>query len=194
MASVIKICNMALSECGAESTIESLSEDSEEARQCNLHYESCRDAVLRGKDWNFARQRVALADLGNPPDEWDYEYAYPTDCLNAREIINYSDPDDPIAFEVAYNGSVKVIYTNQADAVLRYSARVSDPNLFDATFIEALVLALAVKVVIPLTESQRKLKTLHGRYLGLMGSAEALDAGEGKQKPDRQASWIEARA
>ncbi|MGR7394096.1 hypothetical protein ACU63O_11170 [Klebsiella aerogenes] len=86
MASVIEICNRALSNIGNNRSINSLNEASKEAGQCSLYYESIRDAVLADFDWNFATKTVALADTNNPPLDWDYAYTYPTDCLKIIEI------------------------------------------------------------------------------------------------------------
>lgn len=44
MASVIEICNRALSNIGNNRSINSLNEASKEAGQCSLYYESIRDA------------------------------------------------------------------------------------------------------------------------------------------------------
>lgn len=70
MASVIEICNRALSNIGNSRSINSLTEASKEAGQCSLHFDSCRDAALADFDWNFATKRLALADTNNPPPDW----------------------------------------------------------------------------------------------------------------------------
>ena len=62
MASVIEICNRALSNIGNSRSINSLTEASKEAGQCSLHFDACRDAALADFDWNFATKRLALAD------------------------------------------------------------------------------------------------------------------------------------
>ena len=87
MASVIEICNRALSNIGNSRSINSLTEASKEAGQCSLHFDSCRDAALADFDWNFATKRLALADTNNPPPDWAYSYQYPTDCLRITEIM-----------------------------------------------------------------------------------------------------------
>lgn len=43
MASVIEICNRALSNIGNSRSINSLNEASKEAGQCSLHFDACRD-------------------------------------------------------------------------------------------------------------------------------------------------------
>ena len=87
MASVIEICNRALSNIGNSRSINSLNEASKEADQCSLHFDACRDAALADFDWNFATKRLALADTNNPPPDWQYAYQYPTDCVRITEIM-----------------------------------------------------------------------------------------------------------
>ena len=52
----VDICNEALSVMGSRSTIASLTENSAEAIQCNLRYETVRDQLLRLAPWAFAKK------------------------------------------------------------------------------------------------------------------------------------------
>ena len=86
MASVVQICNIALTRIGQSKLIDSLAERSVAAEMCTLHYEACRDEVLRDFDWPFAEARVALAGIGQPPSNWTFRYRLPDNCLKARSI------------------------------------------------------------------------------------------------------------
>ena len=88
MTSDIDICNRALSRLGTRATIAALSENSTEARTAAIWYATTRDALLRAADWNFARRRVALAELGTPPTGWAFRYALPTDCLRLLRLAS----------------------------------------------------------------------------------------------------------
>lgn len=157
MASVIDICNRALSNIGNNRTINSLSEASKEAGQCSLYYESTRDAVLADFPWNFATKRIALADTNNPPSDWAYAYTYPTDCLRIIEIPvpGNRNPSEMmrIQYETGSNGdgTGRLIYTDQPAAWLKYVARISDVNVFESIFQEALSWRLAAAVNMSLT-------------------------------------------
>ncbi len=157
MSSVIEICNLALSNIGNSRSINNLKEQSKEAGACDLHYESCRDSVLADFDWNFATKRVALADTGNPPPDWQYAYQYPTDCLRITEIMvpgqRYPTAAMRVQYEVGadYAGTGKLIYTDQPSAWLKYVSRVDDVNMFDAIFVEALAWRLAAAINMQLT-------------------------------------------
>lgn len=159
MASVIEICNRALSNIGNSRSINSLDEASKEAGQCSLHFDACRDAALADFDWNFATKRVALADTNNPPPDWQYAYQYPTDCMRITEIMLPGIRNPTAAMRVPYvtgadaAGTGKLIYTDQPAAWLKYVGRVTDVNMFDAIFIEALSWRLAAAINMPLTGS-----------------------------------------
>jgi hypothetical protein len=75
-----------------------MSENSDEARNCTIHYDFARKAVLRAHAWSFARKQIPatlyLAAAGTPENPngvapfpaypWLYEYIYPPDCLRLR--------------------------------------------------------------------------------------------------------------
>ncbi|HAO1322245.1 TPA: hypothetical protein IHD35_000564 [Escherichia coli] len=157
MASVIEICNRALSNIGNNRNINSLTEASKEAGQCSLHFDACRDAALSDFDWNFATKRLALADTDNPPPDWAYAYQYPTDCVRISEImvpgVRYPTAAMRIQYEVGADtdGTGKLIYTDQPAAWLKYIARVTDVNMFDAIFMEALSWRLAAAINMSIT-------------------------------------------
>lgn len=87
MADLIAIANLSLSRIGTRSSVADLTEDSPEARGFTTIYEQARDETLEAVDWGFARARRYLADLGSPPLDWQYRYAYPSDCLKIRGIF-----------------------------------------------------------------------------------------------------------
>lgn len=159
MASVIEICNRALSNIGNSRSINSLNEASKEAGQCSLHFDACRDTALADFDWNFATKRVALADTNNPPPDWQYAYQYPSDCVRITEImptgIRNPTAAQRIEYVVGSNEDLtgKLIYTDQPKAWLKYVARVTDVNMYDAIFMEALSWRLAAAINMALTGS-----------------------------------------
>lgn len=98
-----------------------------------------------------------------PAPEWLMEYAYPSDMIDLRAIMpppNGIMPDlDPVPQlwrvdndstpnvsgdpPVASGPAAKVIYCNVVDALAVYRSRVTNPQLFDPGFIDALVATLA---------------------------------------------------
>jgi len=103
--SVVNICNQALNEAGARSTIASLEENSNEAIQCNLRYHTTLEQLLQLAHWDFAKRYTTLALLKAapgtpensaatgvwsdawPPPPWQYSYARPANCLLVRAVL-----------------------------------------------------------------------------------------------------------
>jgi hypothetical protein len=194
MVSEVSICNQALAHIGAEALIESLSENTEEARYCNIYYEPTRDSLLRSHAFNFATLYVALAKIGTAPTRWSYQYAYPADALTAIEIVNTADATK-IDFEIIYDGaSSRLLCTNQDDAELRYTTKVTDPTVFDPGFIEILSWGLAYRIAEPLTGSSDKKGEAIKIYQGIYSAYTGIDADEGIEDPTADPSWITARA
>jgi hypothetical protein len=198
MASDIDICNLALLRLGTRSSISSLSETSAEAAACAMLYPVVRDSLLTRHQWGFATRRVALADLGNPPSPWAFRYAYPTDCLQARALHQpvAGGPLIPFAISGDQDGAgnpMQVILSDQPQAELVYTARITSAALFDAAFVEALSWLMAGEMGIALT-GDRGLATYCMQAAGLaIASAKANDANEVPEVRDRTPEFITAR-
>jgi hypothetical protein len=197
MANQIEICNVALSRVGAGS-IQALTEATREARACRTHYEMARDATLRDHDWQFARKRVVLALLSEAFDGWTYGYAYPADCIAARSILNEAstDPADAIAYEVGVNAakSAKVVLTEQEDAILVYTALVTNTSIYDASFVDALAWRLASELAVPLRADTALQDGFMKKYLMQLGSAKETGSNEQHVAPIASSSFSLARA
>lgn len=196
MASEVDICNLALSHIGASATISSLTEQSEEAFHCNLLYADTRDAVLRAHPWGFATRHLALSDVGTPPGNWSYRYAYPNNCLYAREILQTTTGGDPIKFEIALGDAynARVILTDQDDATLIYTYKVTNTLVFDSLFINALAWKIASEICMPLTRDQDRLKAAYQMYQGAIAEAQVFNANESHGDLNRDAEWISGRS
>jgi len=222
-----------------------MDEDSPEARNCKLLFESLRDEILRMAPWNCAFNYANLAlvcaapgtpenpeggvdvwEKGIPPPPWSYEYVYPTDCLRTVFIVPqfttgftsgvpittavtggapafWNGP--PVRFKVGIDQigpggkpskdgtDQKVIWTNQSQAILAYCRRVTNPDIWDEQFQQALVAALASRLVISLT-GDKGLAQLQiaeaNKYISL---ARAGDGNEGLTVNDVTPDWIRTR-
>jgi hypothetical protein len=162
------LCNQALRRIGYATPVGYLYEGSPAARVAVEVYGQTRDNLLRGADWDFARQAAGLTLLktapvggygfmnpwtsASPPPPWRYEYAYPAGALLVRSvrptpiIMPEYDPQ-PHVFVLADDATVtpaKVILTNLANAQAVFTGQIIDPTQWNASFTEAFVDALAM--------------------------------------------------
>ena len=196
--SKVKIANMALSNIGTKSTIESLTEDSSEAQQASLHYDYARAVALSAFPWSFATKRVTLATHADATTtDYSFRYQYPADCFVARELENPLGPDaDPVPFavEMSLNGTTKTILTNLNDAVLIYTFDQEITSLFTPYFVRTLSFMLGHLMAYALTGKQSVAADMWNQYRFMIGQASASDANERVAPPKREAPWIEERA
>lgn len=210
---IIKICNMALGHVATRTSIASLDEGSAEADQCVLFYEISRDYALQKARWNFARKQIPLALLRSVANgdsvmlPWRYQYVYPTDCIQARFIVpTYQNPagesvgyvGPPIKFlvssDVDGNGNpINTILTNQDGAILVYTYRCTDPNLYDAQFVDTLSYILGSKLAMPLTGDAAKRDSLAQAAAGLLRDAAVSSGNEGLATQNTTPDWLRVR-
>lgn len=196
MASQIEICNMALRSLGL-TAITSFDDARQEARDCALFYEPCRDSVLRAYYWGFAQKTRALNLLTLPDNEstyYSYAYLYPVDCLKLRKIYAEGGDYTPVPYELRrISTGEQAILCNTASAMALYTRAVSDPTWFDPLFIEALSYFLASKLARPLTKSSEAEGVMLQRYGRVIMAARAMDLQESPAPDTRTDPWIAAR-
>ena len=176
MASTVDICNSALNLLGA-STISALTDDSKNARLCNQRYEPIRNRVFRSHAWNCLHKRVQLAQNSTAPVvEYSYAYALPSDCLRILKVHNGTT--DSIASSIDYAVEGRKIKTDEGTIFLVYIALITDPNLYDSYFNEALSAALAADIAYAITNNA----TLSNNYQAIaderLREARFIDATE----------------
>lgn len=216
----VTICNMALGEISARSTIASLTENSKEAKYCNIYYAPARDAVLQAARWNFARKQIALTlyrdATKTPPDSvpppWLYEYVYPSDCIQGRFVLPLFDalpgsagaqPSAPVYrgppvkyvvsndTDITTGADILVILTNQFQAQFIYTKKTVNPNLFDAQFVDALYVTLAAKLCKPLTGKDPSKYIAQAK--ALVDAAASSNGNEGLAIQEHTPDWLRAR-
>ena len=195
-----RICNLALSHIKqTKTTVANLDTDTgNTAVQCRIHYDTCRQFVLSNHDWNFATQRVTLANISSDPmspTTWNYRYDYPSNCLKIRNIQPLNKTSDPIPYvvELEEDGSVLSILTDLEDARAIYTQDVDNPTLFSPGFIQSLSWYLASELAPALSGSETIQEATLTVYRNTIAAAQAMDSGEGQQDPDLDSSWERAR-
>lgn len=218
MASEVDICNLALGHLGDTATVASLDppEGSAQAEHCARFYPIARDSLLELHPWGFATRRVQLAQLGTGWPEWDYSYAQPADALNIIAVLPPDASDDysmglnsanvplaaggayvPKAFSCEINSEGKdVIYTDQEDAVLRYTALVTDTTKFSPLFVMTLSWHLASMLAGPIIKGDQgaaESKRCTAMMQIYLSKATESDAGQRRITPQHNVGWMSGR-
>lgn len=153
------------------------------------------------------------------PYPWLAKYAYPADCLKVRYILPppyglasdlNGEPDVSSGLVVpwcapsrqwrylpAYDDTVspprKVLLANVQSALCVYTVNVTDPDLFDALFTNALVMALANKLVIPLSGNVGMKQGYAALAEQAILQARAVDGNEAIPTSDHVVDWMAVR-
>lgn len=199
MAAKTDICNMALSRCGISKMIGNIeTEKSNEALQCKLWYDQCRREILQARDWNIARERIALAlTSGTPPTNWTYEYTYPNRCVAVRGLVVPGLPwprkEMRSPFEIGNNGSQVVLWTDLAEAECVFTFDLEDTTVFQPFFISALAYLIASEISIPLTTKPDLSEQARKAYAYMLRQAAIEDAKEGETGAEPETEYLSAR-
>lgn len=198
MAAEVDIYNMALLRAGISTTVASTDENSQEARVCKTFYAQCRDTMLRDFPWGFARRRVTLAQTTDPaPTNWQYVFGYPSDCLRLLGMVMPGSRQpltiQQIPFQLAFNGTSRVIYCDTATVEAIYTAQVADPTQFDPIFTSALALFLAAEIAMPLAVKPDIQAMLKQAYAQMMNTAAVADASETFLGPEPDGELLQIR-
>lgn len=189
MASEVEICNRALQKLGAK-RITSLTQDSVNARSCNVAYEVIRDRLLRKHNWNFAIARAELAADSSEPDFGRANsFQLPTDFMKLAPLYpedNYGTLDWII--------EGRKILSDDADPIqIRYIRQVTDPNEMDTLFREVLSAELAFEICEEITQSASKKEGLRQDLKEIYAEARKANAFENVSAEPPQDSFITCR-
>ena len=190
----ISIWNHALGFLGAR-TVASERENTPEAIQCRLYWDSARRQVLRDFPWSFAQRRAWLGRQALPAGyeaEFRFAYALPRDLLKAHEVRHEGIAPRPFALAQGADGG-PCLLTDASRALLLYTGDVRQCALFDDLFAHTLARRLASLVAVPLLKNNsQKVAELEKLYAESLPRAREAAAGElGKTRADD--AWIAAR-
>lgn len=237
MTSPVDVANMALDNIGARFSITSIDPpgppNNPNATVVARHYQPKIDALHRAAHWNCTRKQITMTVLKaaqgtpenpdgskpQPPTPWQYEYAYPADCLKARFLL----PNPPtsgtaptpvlaaglvqtpvwfppigakfvVAIDTDANGNqIKVILTDLEYASLVYTARIVNPDLWDPHFLLAATATLGAWLVNPVARNAEVLKEQVQIASNVILQARVSDGNEGVTSVDHLPDWMQVR-
>lgn len=197
----VDICNLALNFLG-KGIIKSLSENTELARTCKLHYDRYRRILLKDYSWEFAERTMKLEPVDDFDDNvkgWNYVYRYPDDCLQVLKIYDVDDrrKDDKrekfFVQAVDYRLGTKVICCNLENAYMDYVSNEEDCNYFSEEFVEALAHYLAYGMAQALTGSEAKAQTELQYMQNALYQAKLRTAREREHEPSLPHKYFDGR-
>lgn len=196
MASVVTICNMALSHLGSEALVTAISppDGSVEAGWCATYYDQARTELLEASAWGFALTRATLGELTNESDLWEFCYAVPSDAIRCVRIIS-AGADDLTGVNFDREGDV--LYTMEEDAVLVYVRDVTDTTKFPPSFVSALSFVLAGYLAGPIIKGTEGMKigdAMRERARVLVAASAALTANGTQDSHETSPSIVAVRA
>ena len=207
---LMTIWNMALGRIGQSQPVQTPTEQSNQAIQCNIFWPSVAYRVLTAFPWGFANKYETLQPVGNPPDGWRFAYRYPSDCVKiraiARTVQQLSDPrinaeiaemgqlnNAPFQVVTDIDNSAKLILCNMPQAVIRYTADVTALlNIWDADAASAAAWLLASEIAGPLASKPEYAKMAGEAYKMAILEAGALALNENQVRPPQSSSIVEA--
>ncbi len=238
MVADVDVANMALDQIGARFSVTSINPpgppNNPNAIVVSRHYQPKIDALHRAAHWNCTRRQADLTllkaaqgtpenpagtTLPIPPIPYQYEYAYPADCLKARYLL----PNPPtsgsvsppllgagtvmtptwypasgykfaVGIDTDSNGNqIRVILTDLEFASCVYTARILNPDLWDPHFLAAASATLGAWLVNPLARNAQVLKEQIEIAQGIILQARVSDGNEGVTSVDHIPDWMAVR-
>ena len=186
--SKVEIANGALQRLGAR-RIESLTQDSPNARSMNAAFDRVVRSEIRRYGWNFAIKRASVAADGT--DETiltEYNrYSLPNDFIRLLR-----DDESGIAVDWKVEG-VYILSTTASPLEFRYLAHITDPNYYDSLFIEAVECKLAMVCCKEITGSHSNAAGIKIDYEDAIAEARRANALEKEAQEFPEDSWLAAR-
>jgi len=97
---------------------------SNQVKVLNIHYPVALNTTLSDLNLTSTAVQVTAALVAEDPNDlWLYAYKYPDNCVLFRRLQSPVVKDNPSTFlpkQVGIHEGVKVIFTNQLDAVIEY--------------------------------------------------------------------------
>jgi hypothetical protein len=188
------IANLAINYAGGSGIAAFGSSETEEAVQVERWYDIALDEALREIRPNFAKKRFECSrDATAPAFGFSYRYTLPTDWIAVLQMNGWNVNDYPRELKVEQG----FIYTDDDEAKILYIFRATDTTKYDALFVNALALGLAVMITPALSADGGLESSLIQRKMAAYSRAMVRNNHENRhvdmRKWIRQSEWINAR-
>ena len=189
----VQIANRALQKLGAK-RISSLDQDHPNARSMNAAFERVRDAELRRYDWGFAIRRASVASDASQT-LWGSlnRFSLPNDYIR---LIRDDESGGQLDWKLEAGSDSEGVYIITADSSpleFRYVAQITDPNKFDALFVEAFATKLALECCKEISDSTADKESLKDDYEFAISEARRFGAIEKPAQEAPEDEWLSVR-
>lgn len=201
MSDLVTIYNRALALAGARRQLSTPDQQGSEGDQCRLWYPIVRDTVQRSANWPSCKRYSRLAVLGeranfntdwaetNPSPGYRYAYAAPADMLAPRYLHTYQR----FELEVWEPTNVMAVMTNVEDAILHYTTRQDNIQLWDTDLQNAIIYTLAATIAMPLVGKVAATERLRERAVELVINAQTNIANSADDVEEALPGFVTAR-
>lgn len=176
------VCNVALLRVGHTQTINSLDDPSAAAKACKTLWDFTRDELLQARPWPFATKRASLAAITDGErDGYAFAYSLPADFLAARYLwpgLNNPGKEEAIPFRLEADASKQILLTDEEDAKLVYTAKVTEVGRWSPMFRNAMAMRLAADLALGVAKKPTLGVELHKLAIATLGAAHASSANQ----------------
>ena len=156
-----------------------------------------RQELLQEFPWSFATKTAELTLTGETDDRFDYVYEYPEDCMRVVRIGEAEDREELNDYAIRAvddnEGVLKRIACDVASARCQYIFDVQDENVVPAVFANALALALAVKLSMPMASAPQITQSVYQQARIAVDKAKRMCALESRIPLKKENRYSSAR-
>ncbi len=180
----VSISNSALIKLGAD-PISSLTEDTKNARLCNLRFAYLRNKVLEDHPWGFATKTISLASVsGVTPADWQFAFQQPSDFL---KMIRGADWDQRFDTIGGY------LVADEDPFIIKYTWKNTNCGLYSYAFAECLSWRIAADLAYAITNSKEVAALMIQGYEMDLKAARYADSHKKSPEGPYADTWIDAR-
>lgn len=188
----VQIVNRALGKLGAR-RIDSLADDSANARAAKAAYTMVRDRLLRAHPWNFAIRRASIAaDAEATSFGGLNQYRKPEDFLALLRGTEAGSARRERRRHWRVEGEF-IVSTEASPLEFRYIARITNPEQFDALFADYFALALAVELCDEISQDRNRKELLITEARLAELAAKRANGLENPEETPPEDDWVLAR-
>lgn len=160
MASIVRLCNVALSRLGA-ARITSLTDNTTEAKLCNTLYDIVATEVMSEGMWSSTINRATLNQTTNTPAfGYTYEFQLPTSPKALKVLSINEDTTGTYGYRIEGDK----LLANVSTMKVQYIGKIENSESYDPMLQKAIVSRLTAELSYPITGSSAVAERWWAKY------------------------------